>query len=76
MVAEDPELPNHILWSDEGIFKLNGHRDEDSSVRDHQLKTKDILYMLRHDLPELIGYYHGNDHICVDMAINKFTELG
>uniref|UniRef100_A0A914VZZ1 MULE transposase domain-containing protein n=1 Tax=Plectus sambesii TaxID=2011161 RepID=A0A914VZZ1_9BILA len=32
--------------------------------------------MLQHDLPELIGYYHEDDHISVDMAINKFTELG
>uniref|UniRef100_A0A914XEU9 CCHC-type domain-containing protein n=1 Tax=Plectus sambesii TaxID=2011161 RepID=A0A914XEU9_9BILA len=51
-------------------------RNEDSSVRDRQLKTKDILYMLRHDLPELIGYYHEDDHISVDMSVNIFTKLG
>uniref|UniRef100_A0A914XFZ5 SWIM-type domain-containing protein n=1 Tax=Plectus sambesii TaxID=2011161 RepID=A0A914XFZ5_9BILA len=51
-------------------------KDQDSTVRDRHLKTKDILYMLRHDLPQLIGYHHEDDHISVDMAVQKFAELG
>uniref|UniRef100_A0A914X0Z6 MULE transposase domain-containing protein n=1 Tax=Plectus sambesii TaxID=2011161 RepID=A0A914X0Z6_9BILA len=51
-------------------------KDKDSSVRDRQLKTKDVLYILRQDLPELIGLYNENDHVSVDMAVTKFFELG
>uniref|UniRef100_A0A914WHT8 Uncharacterized protein n=1 Tax=Plectus sambesii TaxID=2011161 RepID=A0A914WHT8_9BILA len=51
-------------------------KDKDSSVRDRQLKTKNVLYILRQDLPELIGLHNENDHVSVDMAVTKFFELG
>jgi hypothetical protein len=48
----------------------------DASARDKLIRTKDVLNILRNDLPELIGYYHKNDHVSIDMAVWHFAKLG
>jgi hypothetical protein len=48
----------------------------DASIRDKQIRSKDVLNMMRRELPELIGYFHRNDHISVDLAVQHFAQLG
>uniref|UniRef100_A0A914W128 SWIM-type domain-containing protein n=1 Tax=Plectus sambesii TaxID=2011161 RepID=A0A914W128_9BILA len=47
-------------------------KEQNVSLRDRQIRSKDVCNILRHDLPELIGYFDKDDHISVDCAVKHY----
>jgi hypothetical protein len=50
--------------------------ETDVSIRDKQIRAKDVFNILRRELPDLIGYFERNDHMSIDMAVQHYAKLG